>query len=48
MIEVKRRLAKRVGWDHFDDLEDDQITDDWNYQIFPNVTFNLYPDGNYV
>lgn len=48
MIEVKRRLAKRVGWDHFDRLEDDQITDDWNYQIFPNVTFNLYPDGNYV
>ena len=48
MIEVKRRLAKRVGWDNFDKMEDDQITDDWNYHIFPNVTFNLYPDGNYV
>jgi phenylpropionate dioxygenase-like ring-hydroxylating dioxygenase large terminal subunit len=48
MIEVKRRLGRRVGWDHFDALEDDQMTDDWNYHIFPNVTFNLYPDGNYV
>ena len=48
MIEVKRRLGRRVGWDHFDNLEDDQMTDDWNYHIFPNVTFNLYPDGNYV
>ena len=48
MIEVKRRLARRVGWDHFEALEDDQITDDWNYHVFPSVTFNLYPDGNYV
>lgn len=25
-----------------------QLTDDWNYFIFPNVTFNLHPEGALV
>ena len=23
----------------------DRLTDDWNYSIFPNVTFNAHPEG---
>jgi phenylpropionate dioxygenase-like ring-hydroxylating dioxygenase large terminal subunit len=41
IVTVKRRLAKKSGWNHFDLLTDDQIVDDWNYSIFPNVTFNI-------
>lgn len=48
LIEVKRRLARRAGWDHCDDLTDGQMVDVWNYHLFPNVTFNLYSDVNYV
>lgn len=48
MIEVKRRLAAKAGWDYFDRLSDDQVVDDWNYSLFPNVTFNVYSDANYI
>lgn len=41
MIDAKRKLAKSSGWDHFDDLTDDQTVDDWNYSFFPNVTLNI-------
>lgn len=26
-------------------MSDAQLTDDWNYQLFPNVTFNAHPEG---
>jgi phenylpropionate dioxygenase-like ring-hydroxylating dioxygenase large terminal subunit len=48
LVKVKRRLADRAGWDHCNNLTDDQMVDVWNYHIFPNVTFNLYSDVNYV
>ncbi|MEJ7935018.1 aromatic ring-hydroxylating dioxygenase subunit alpha [Sphingobium sp. AN558] len=48
MVQVKRRLAERAGWTHCDDLDDDQMVDDLNYLIFPNVTTNTYSDVNYL
>lgn len=44
---VKRRLAKREGWDHFDELSDSQVLGDWNYYIFPNVTINVFGEIAY-
>lgn len=41
IVDAKRKLSGRAGWDHFDELSDDQIVDDWNYAIFPNVTLNI-------
>lgn len=41
IVDAKRKLADRAGWDHFTVLSDDQIVDDWNYAIFPNVTLNI-------
>ena len=29
----------------FDDFTDNQLTDDWNPSIFPNVTMNMHPEG---
>jgi phenylpropionate dioxygenase-like ring-hydroxylating dioxygenase large terminal subunit len=48
MVEVKRRLAKKAGWTHCDNLSDDQMVDDMNYFIFPNVTTNTYSDVHYL
>lgn len=47
MIAVKRRLAEKAGWTHCENLSDDQMVDDLNYFIFPNVTTNTYSDVNY-
>ena len=39
----KREHQKEEGKD-FTDLNDDQLTDDYNYLIFPNVTLNTHAD----
>ncbi|MFK8031831.1 MAG: SRPBCC family protein [Gammaproteobacteria bacterium] len=38
-----RETAKETGRD-FSDLNDDQLTDDFNYLVFPNLTFNTHAD----
>ena len=45
VIETKRRWGKKNGLDYFDALSDNQMSDVWNYHIFPNVTLNLYPNA---
>lgn len=45
LVDVRRKWAKRHGYAHFDDLSDDQINDDWNYFIFPNITINAFSDA---
>ncbi len=45
LVQTKRAWGKKHGYDFFDDLTDDQITDDWNYHIFPNITLNCFSDG---
>lgn len=38
-----RKWAQRNGHsDLFDRLTDGQVTDDWNYHLFPNVTLNVF------
>jgi hypothetical protein len=44
-IDTKRRWGKNHGYDFFDNLTDDQIADDWNYHVFPNITLNVFSDG---
>lgn len=39
----KRTFGEEQGQD-FSDLNDDQLTDDYNYTIFPNVTMNVHAD----
>ena len=43
--DTKRKWGVRNGHDFFDNLTDDQITDDWNYHIFPTITINVFADG---
>jgi phenylpropionate dioxygenase-like ring-hydroxylating dioxygenase large terminal subunit len=38
-----RQHAKSQGKD-FDELNDDQLTDDYHYSIFPNVSMNIHAD----
>jgi phenylpropionate dioxygenase-like ring-hydroxylating dioxygenase large terminal subunit len=41
-----RKWAARNGHaDLFERMSDGQITDDWNYHIFPNVTLNVFSWG---
>ncbi|MHA3795383.1 aromatic ring-hydroxylating dioxygenase subunit alpha [Sphingomonas sp. YL-JM2C] len=47
LVEVKRRLAEREGWDHFKELSDSQVLGDWNYSFFPNVTINIFGEMAY-
>jgi phenylpropionate dioxygenase-like ring-hydroxylating dioxygenase large terminal subunit len=42
---VKRAWAERNGLDYFRQLSDDQVSDNWNYFIFPNVTLNVFSDA---
>jgi len=44
ICDVKRKWGKRHGYDHFDQLTDGQMTDDWNYFVFPNITLNFFAD----
>ena len=41
---AKRAKAERLGLD-YSAFTDNQLSDDWNYGIFPNVTFNAHPEG---
>ena len=41
----KRKLGVDKGFD-FSTYHDDQLTDNWHYTIFPNLSFSLKPDGN--
>ncbi|MDH3641081.1 MAG: aromatic ring-hydroxylating dioxygenase subunit alpha [Gammaproteobacteria bacterium] len=42
--QAKRAWAERRDID-YSMFTDNQLTDDWNYGIFPNVTFNAHPEG---
>ena len=45
LCDTKRKWGKRNGYDFFDNLTDDQITDDWNYHVFPTITINVFADS---
>jgi phenylpropionate dioxygenase-like ring-hydroxylating dioxygenase large terminal subunit len=45
LAKVKRAWAARHGYSHFHDLTDVQVTDDWNYFVFPNITINAFSDA---
>lgn len=40
---IKREEGHKEG-KNYDDLNDDQLTDDYNYLVFPNVTLNTHAD----
>ena len=44
MQKATREKAEAAGMD-FSDLNDDQMTDDYHYYIFPNLTFNTHAGG---
>ncbi len=41
---AKRRPDNPFGLDYAA-FTDSQLTDDWNYSVFPNMTFNTHPEG---
>ena len=41
---AKRSKDNPWGLD-YSGFSDSQVTDDWNYSIFPNMTFNTHPEG---
>lgn len=41
---AKRARAKRLGVD-YSEFIDNQLTDDWNYTIFPNIQMGMHPEG---
>ena len=45
LCETKRKWGRKNGYDFFENLTDDQITDDWNYHIFPTITINVFSDS---
>ena len=45
LIEAKRAWGKKHGYAFFDRLSDPQISDDWNYFVFPNITINIFADS---
>ena len=44
ILAAKRRRGNPYGID-YSAFSDSQVTDDWNYSIFPNMTFNTHPEG---
>ncbi len=40
----RREWGARFGLD-YTHFTDSQISDDWNFTVFPNVTFNTHPEG---
>jgi len=42
--QAKRQRAERLGLD-WSVFLDGQLTDDWNYTIFPNIALGLHPEG---
>jgi hypothetical protein len=45
LVEAKRQWGRKHGYEFFEQLSDDQITDDWNYFPFPNMTMNVFADS---
>lgn len=43
-IQKSKRETQPFGIS-YDGFTDNQITDDWNPSLFPNVTFNMHPEG---
>ncbi len=43
MQKFKRENGPAQGKD-YSDLNDDQLTDDYHYTIFPNITMNVHAD----
>ena len=41
----KRLLGKEKGYD-FSGYDDNMLTDNWHYTLFPNLSLSLKPDGN--
>ena len=41
---ARREWGATYGFD-FSALSDSQVADDWNFNIFPNVTLNVHPEG---
>lgn len=41
---AKRERAKAIGLD-YSGFIDNQLTDDWNYTIFPNIQIGMHPEG---
>ena len=41
---AKRARAQEIGLDYSGFL-DNQLTDDWNYFIFPNIQMGIHPEG---
>lgn len=44
ILAAKRKPDNPYGVD-YSGFTDTQVTDDWNYSIFPNMTFNTHPEG---
>jgi hypothetical protein len=44
IAQAKREPDNAWGLD-YSGFSDSQLTDDWNYSIFPNMTFNSHPEG---
>jgi phenylpropionate dioxygenase-like ring-hydroxylating dioxygenase large terminal subunit len=44
-IQAAKRRPDNVYGMSFDGFTDNQLTDDWNPSIFPNVTLNMHPEG---
>ena len=40
----RREWGARFGLD-YTHFTDSQISDDWNFSVFPNITFNAHPEG---
>ena len=43
-IEARRKWTERFGIS-IEGMTDDQVADDGNYNIFPNITLNAHPEG---
>ncbi len=46
--QAKRTLGAARGYDYFDRLYDDELTDYFHHTLFPNVTITGFPDGVHV
>ncbi len=44
ILKAKRQPDNPYGVD-YSGFTDSQVTDDWNYSVFPNMTFNTHPEG---
>lgn len=41
----KRKKGPEMGYTHYNDLKDHQLTDTYHYNIFPNFSVSLWADG---